>query len=273
MFHYINKGFHATLRQPFPVLVLFLYRFCWGIVLYKLCQSIVLPLLHRYPGDSGFESQTRLFLAEGQFVLLKTDISHSVIWLLAVLLVLRMVCTPLLNAGLFYSLSNTHFNAGYRFVRGIAEHWRSYTLLYAAKTALTLLPLWWISPKLQASFATAASYTDLAYGMLPQLGFLAVYSFLIHLLFVYLQFGRVQADSILRTLGTALRSLPLMLGISVLILLATALCSLAVLSSTIMWAGFWMLVVYQAYRFFQTLFSVWAIAAQHELYMTKAGWK
>lgn len=270
MFIYMKDGFRSAMRQPFPVLVLFLYRFGWGIGLYKLVQSVILPLLHRYPEQAGLASQNQLFLAEGQFVLLKTSISHSYFWLLLALLLIRMIGTPLFNAGLFFSLSHTEYNAGYRFVRGIAELWRSFTLLYLLRMALTLAPLWWVLPKVKASFFTAASYSDLVKDALPLAAIMLGYGFLLHLLFLYIQFGKARSDSLGRSVGTAIRCLPLMLGTAVLILLAAALCSLAVLTSSVIWAGFWMLVVYQGYRFFQTLFSVWGIAAQHELYAAKA---
>jgi hypothetical protein len=269
MFTYIKEGFRASLRQPFSVLVLFLYRFCWGIALYKLSQSVVLPLLHRYPDQSGFEAQSRLFLAEGQFVIFKTDISHSYLWLLAGLLAFRMVLTPLLNAGLFFSLTHTHLNAGYRFVRGVAELGRAYTVYYAVQVVLTLAPLWWVLPKLRDAFLGASSYTDLAKDLLPYASVMLCYGFLLHLIFLYLQFGRLRSESLTSSLGTALRSLPLILGIAAVLLLVSALMSLAVLGGTVMWAGFWALVMYQGYRFIQTLFSVWGIAAQHLLYSAK----
>lgn len=269
MFTYIKDGFRACLRQPFAVLVLFLYRFCWGVALYKLSQSVILPLLHRYPDQSGFEAQTRIFLAEGQFVLFKTDISHSYLWLLAGLLAFRMVLTPALNAGLFFSLSHTHLNAGYRFVRGVAELGRSFTVYYAAQVILTLAPLWWVLPKLRSSILQALSYTDLAKEVLPYAAVMLAYGFLLHLLFLFIQFGRIRSESLASSLGTAIRSLPLILGIAAMLLLVSALVSLAVLGGTMFWAGFWALAAYQGYRFIQTMFSVWGIAAQHRLYMTK----
>lgn len=270
MFKYIKAGFRSTLSQPFPVLVLFLYRFGWGIALYKLAQSYILPLLRRYPDSEGLESQTRLFLAEAQFVLLKTDISHSVLWLLLALLAVRMMLTPLLNAGLLFSLTNPHYNAGYRFVRGVAELWKSYALLYAGQTLLTLLPLWWVLPRMKAAFLSAGSYQEMAGELLPHLALLLGYSFVVRLVFLYLQLGRAESHSLPRSLGIALKALPIMLGVAALLFLIASLCSLAVLGSAIAWAGFWMLALYQAYRFIQTLFSVWGIASQQEIYKTRS---
>lgn len=269
MFKYIKTGFRSTLNQPFPVMVLFLYRFGWGVALYKLAQSLILPLLRRYPDVEGLESQNHLFLAEAQFVLLKTDVSHSVLWLLAGLLAARMLLTPLLNAGLLFSLTNPHYNAGYRFVRGVTELWKSYILLYAAQTVLTLLPLWWLLPRMKEAFLTARTYPEMAAELLPLLALLLGYSFVVRLVFLYLQLGRAEAHSLLHSLSIALKSLPLMVGVAGLLLLAASLCSLAVLGSTIVWAGFWMLVLYQAYRFIQTLFTVWGIASQQEIYKAR----
>ncbi|MDF2649748.1 MAG: hypothetical protein K0Q73_5553, partial [Paenibacillus sp.] len=47
---YIKSGFRAALRQPFATIVLFLYQMGWGILLYKLVQGVLVPLMHRYPG-------------------------------------------------------------------------------------------------------------------------------------------------------------------------------------------------------------------------------
>ncbi|MDF2934708.1 MAG: hypothetical protein K0Q90_81 [Paenibacillaceae bacterium] len=270
MFKYIKSGLRSTLNQPFSVLVLFLYRFGWGVALYKLVQSYILPILHRYPNVEGLETQTNLFLAEAQFVLFKTDISHSVLWLLAALLAIRMVLTPLLNAGVLFSLSNPHYNAGYRFVRGIKELWKSYTLLYTGQTLLTLLPMWWMLPRLKTAFLSARTYPEMASELLPLLALLLGYSFVVRLVFLYLQLGRATSHTAARSLGIAFKSLPVMLGVAALLLLAASLCSLAVLGSTIVWAGFWMLVLYQAYRFIQTLFTVWGIASQQEIYTARA---
>lgn len=271
MFTYIKDGFRASLRQPFPVLVLFLYRFVWGVTLYKLAQSVILPLLHRYPETGGFETQRRLFLAEGQFVLFKTDISHSYLWLLAGLLLLRMALTPFLNAGLFYSLANTQLNAGYRFVHGIARLGRAYSAYYSVQVVLTLAPLWWVLPELKDALLSASSYQGLLQSTLPYAGIMLIYGFLLNLLFLHMQFGHAHREPVMRSLGTAVRSLPLVLGIAVLLLLVTALAALLVLGGTLWWAGFWALVVYQGYRFLQTLFSIWGIASQYRLFTAKSG--
>lgn len=269
MSSYLKQGMLAAIRQPFLLVTLFLYRFAWGFFLYKICQSVVLPLLYRFPGNDVSETQVRLFLAEGQFVLMKTDISRSYLWLLLGIVIAKMVLTPILNAGILFSFANTQFNSGYRFFRGIVELSGTYALYYAAQMVLTLAPLWWIWPKVQAVFLKGGPYETIIRGALPYAGLMLGYGFLLHLLFLYLQFGKAWANPILRTLGTASRSLPAILGIAVVITAITVLLSLAVLGAVLLWAGFWALALYQAYRLVQTLLSLWGIASQHQLYKTK----
>jgi len=271
MITFLKEGWKAAARQPFLVLTLFLYRFAWGFGLYKLAQSIILPLMYRHPGslEGVPASQLQLFLAEGQFILLKTDISHSYLWLLLGLLLVRMVLTPLLNAGLYFSLANTRLNAGYRFVRGIRELGRSYYLLFAAQMALTLAPLYWVLPKAIRSISAARTYEALLWNALPYLGGMLVYGYLLHLLFMFLQFGRAWSAPLNRTLGTLLRHSPAILGMALLLLGGILLVSALVTGASLYWASFWTLVLYQAYRFLETLFGVWTIAAQHQLFKAK----
>lgn len=269
MISYLKEGWRAAVRQPFLLLTLFLYRFAWGLALYKMIQSVMLPLLHRYPGSGAPETQIRLFLAEGQFRLFKTDISHPYLWLLLWLLVLKLVLTPLLNAGILYSLSNVQYNAGYRFFRGIKELWRPYALYYFLQLALTFTPLYWVLPKAGGILATAVSYRSIASGLAPYLAGMLAYGFLIHLLFLYIQFGRVWGNPAVRTLNAAGRNLPAILGIALLVLVLTTLLTAAAVSASLLWAGFWALVLYQGYRFVHTLFNLWGIAAQHQLYKAK----
>lgn len=270
MVRYLKEGWRAAVRQPFVLLTLFFYRFVWGLVLYKIVQSVMLPLLHRFPGGvSG--TQIRLFLAEAQFRLLKTDISHPYLWLLLWLLALKLVLTPLLNAGIFYSLSNVQYNAGYRFFRGIKELWRSYALYYILQLALTLIPLYWVFPKADKVLASAVSYRSIVEGLFPYLAGMLAYGYLVSLLFLYIQFGRAWAKPVSRTLAAAARNVPAIVGIALLLLIFTVLLSAAAVSASLIWAGFWALVLYQVYRFVHTLFSLWSIAAQHQLYKAKTG--
>lgn len=268
MMRYIKEGWSAALQQRFALLTLMTYRFAWAFVLYALIRSVVLPLLHRYPGSIN-AAQSHLFAAEGEFRLFKTDIGDSYVWLLGGLLLTRMLLTPLLNAGLYYSLSNTHLNAGYRFVQGVRELGKPFFAYYVLQTILSLAPLAYVLPKATVLLRTGASFSAIAASLLPYAAALLAWGYAVRLLFMYIQFGRTDRQPLLRTLGACCRSFFRVLGVSLLLLALSLLLSAATMSATYLWAGLWTMIAYQAYRFVHTFFGMWEITAQHRLFQDK----
>lgn len=271
MIRYVKDGWKDALKQPFLLVTLFLYRFAWGVALYRIVQAIVLPLLHRYPGKDVSAAQVNLFLAEGQFRLLKTDVSHSTLWLLFWLLVIKMILTPLLNAGVYYSIATDQYNPGYRFFKGIAQLGKSFSLYYLIQMTLTLAPLYWLLPKISAAYHHAASYDAILLELLPySIGILA-YGYFLHLFFMYVQFGRAYASTLIESVGIAIRSALPLLGIAIATLFVSLLLSAFATASSLVWAGFWALVLYQAFRLVETLLTLWGITSQQRLFQAKAG--
>lgn len=259
------------MNQPFAVIALFLYRFIWGFTLYVLVKSVVEPLMYRFPDQNADPSQFRLFLAETQFQLLKTDLIMPYLWLLLGLLAARMLLTPFLNAGLYYSVAHTELNPGYRFFKGMKELGRSYFLYYLLQTALILVPLYLLLvPAMKKAWTSGTSYESILLAALPWIGGALAYCFLIKLLVMYLQFGRLGKQAMLPTLGVFLKCLAPMLMIALTVLAISFASSVVVLSASYIWAGFWALVLYQLYRLVETFFDVWAVTSQHALFSRKS---
>lgn len=266
---YMKSGYRAALRQPFAVIVLFLYQMGWGALLYKMVQSVLVPLMHRFPGNGQPQQTLHLFLAESQFQLLKTDLSHSYLWWLAALLATRMLLTPLLNAGIYYSLIHTDQNAGYRFFKGISEMWLSFFLCYAVRIALSLLPLVWLIPKAESILAQGASYENVAVAMLPWLAGMLAYGFLMHLLFMHLQFALAAGSGILSTLLAFVRHLLPIAGIALLLLIGSGLLTGVSAIASYIWAGLVALLIYQLFPLFNMFLQMWVLASQYQLWSAK----
>lgn len=265
----MKTGLRAALQQPFAVIALFLYQMGWGALLYKLVQSVLVPLMHRFPGGGQPKQAMQLFLAEGQFQLLKTDLSHSYLWWLAALLGARMLLTPMLNAGVYYSLTHRHQNAGYRFFKGIKELTLPFLITYFVRMVLSLLPLLWLLPKVQTIYAHTTSYEEAALQMLPWLLGLLSYGFLLNLLFMYVQFAIAARIGIISTFITFIRySLPI-LGLALLILLISGLLTGITVTATYIWAGLVALLIYQLYPLFNMFLQMWAITSQYQLWTAK----
>lgn len=269
MLQHIKLGWRAALRQPFAVLVLFLYRFAWGFALYELVKSVIIPLLHRYPGNVS-PDRVHLFLAEIQFQLTKTDLISPYLWLLVGLLGARMLLTPFINAALYYSVEYTRLNNGYRFFKGIKELYKSFLLYYLLQTAVTLGPLYFLIPKVKSIFLQAVSYESLLMNLLPWIAGCLVYGFLVRLAVMYLQFGRTANRPLLQSMTCLIKGLLPVIGMAVILLLLSFLLSLTVLTVVFVWAGFWAVLLYQLYRFAETFISVWGITSQHQWYTSQS---
>lgn len=270
MWNWIRSGWSMAVRQPFAVCALFMYNLIWGLLLYKLIQSIAVPLLHRYPGHELSKEAVHLFWVEGQFQIMKTDLLQPYLWWGLGLLLLRMVLSPLLNAAVIYSLQHTNLNAGYRFVEGIRSLSVPYLILYVVQMTLTLAPLFWLVPHVVKLFEVSRSYTDLGLGLLPSIGLYALYAFLLQLLFLFLQIGKADNKSLLYSIVFFLRNLLPILGLSIALLLCTLALSTAVAASSFLWAGFIALIGYQAYRLVHMFCKLWAITTQLALWQEKS---
>ncbi|GIP36547.1 hypothetical protein [Paenibacillus sp. J2TS4] len=268
MLQFIRLGWKSALRQPFVIMVLFLYRFAWGFALYELVKSVVVPLLYRYPGNASPE-RVKLFLAEIQFQLMKTDLIVPYVWLLLGLFAARMLLTPFLNAALYYSVEYTRLNNGYRFFKGMKELYKSFFLYYLLQMIITLGPIYFLIPIVKKMLSQAVSYEALLVHLLPWAAGLLIYGYLIRLAVMYLQFGRTANRPLFQSLACLLKGFLPILGIAAALLLLSFLISVAVLSVVFIWAGFWAILLYQLYRFVETFVSVWGITAQHEWYSSK----
>lgn len=269
MLSYLKRGLGSAARQPFAVTILFLYQFAWGVFLYKCIQSILVPLLHRYPGEDQGAAFQQLFWAEAHFQLVKTDLVIPYVWWLLGLMAIRLLITPLLNAGLYYSLVHTELNAGYRFVRGIKTLTLPFLGYYLLQILLFLIPLYFLINKGAALFHQTISYKSFLIDLLPWvLGYLA-FGYLLQLFFMYLQFGHVHHVPIMKRFLILLRSLLPMFITACCIMIISLAVTAAGWAASYMWAGLTALILYQVLTLIRLFTSVWAITAQYELWKEK----
>lgn len=255
-----------ALRHKYVLVVLFLYRLLWGFFLYRFVDSLVSPILARFPDDHPDPNALRLFLIEAQFRLLKTDIAHETLWLLAGLFLIRMAITPLVNAGLYYSFYHSDEGQGTRVLSGIRRRWKPVALLYALENVLLLLPAVWIAPMAKALFFADPSLQDWLRAMLPYLLAWAAWGFAVHLASQFMQFGAASGRGILQGLLRAFRvALPLC-GVSLAIIGLGAAASLVVTTAALLWTGFFAVALHQGFQLVRSLIALWTSASQYELW-------
>lgn len=270
MLRYVKDGFKTTTSQSFLILVLWIYHFAWGLALLVFVKSIVLPLMYRFPGGHMSHSASQLFLAEGQFRLMKTDISEPYLWTLFGLAAIRMLVTPLLNAGVYYSLHHSHLNSGYRFLQGIRQLGGAFFGYYAAQMVATLAPLYWLYPVAAKLFKEHYDYTSLGLALLPWAAGYAAYVYLIRLVFVYVQLGRTAEAGVWSSLWLFVRKLPVIAAAALTLLALSGAVTAAALSASLFWAGVSALVLQQLFHIVSMLFKLWTIAVQYHVYAANA---
>ncbi|MDF2961377.1 MAG: hypothetical protein K0S39_3112 [Paenibacillus sp.] len=269
MWKMIKSGWTMAWNQPFAVCTLFIYNLVWGLALYSIIRSVAVPLLHRYPGNELSRDAVQLFWVEGQFQIMKTDLIHSYLWWGLALLAARMLLSPLLNAGVYYSMEHTELNAGYRFIQGIRTLGLPFLGLYGLQMLLSLAPLYVLVPKVTDGYSKHFTLSSLAWDVLPLIGAYLLYLFLLQTVFMYVQFGKLNGKSPAHSLILLLRNALPVLLVAFTVLLLTCAITAAVMTSAMFWAGFAALAGVQAYRFIHMFCKMWAITSQYALWNTR----
>lgn len=268
---YVKTGWKTTKHHFYIVIFLFLYQLLWGFFLYRFVDSVVFPILRRYPNAHPSKSAVSMFYAESQFQLMKTDLIDFYAWMLLGLFVLRMVLTPFINAGLYYSIHHAEPKSGTLFLKGIQRTWKTTFLFYLIQMAAVIAPAYWAVPYAFKLYLGADSQTSLLIALLPIAAAWLVYGYMLQLILLYVQFGKVAQLSLFRSIGLSLRHLLPMIGLSLLLLLISGIAALLTASVSLIWAGLIALVLHQVYHLFRSLFKVWQIAAQYHLWSSKSG--
>jgi hypothetical protein len=242
-----------------------------------MVQSAVVPLLLRYPEPDAGELSTILFKMESQLGLSTNPEVHRYLWILGAMLLLRMLISPLIQAGLLYSLQ--HFNHSEErvpFIRGIKHLWKPMLLLHTIRTVLLLLPAYWLAPKLYSIFMDGFHSLQLLLPGIPYVAGWIVYGWVIHHALLYMQFGVSAPDGeggargTFQALWIALRQIMTLIGIAILLGGLHLLVFGAFTSASWLVTGLTGLILQQTYPLARCLLSLWKICAHFRLWQSNS---
>jgi hypothetical protein len=263
---WLGKGWDMTVRHRYVWVLLFLYRLMWGFFLFRLVDSVVTPILRRYPDLHPNADAIPLFLIEAEFRLFRTNLVDDLLWMFAGLLLVRMVLTPLLNAGVYYSFHHSSGEEGTQVLSGIRKAWKPVTLLYWLENALALLPAVWLLPLAKTRFLSVGSAAHWLQNLLPYAAGWLVWGFVLHLLFQSMQFGAVSREGIGKgALRALVRAMPLV-AVSLSMIGIGLAASAAVSAVSLVWSGFAAVVLHQAFHFVRSMLSLWTAASQYAVW-------
>lgn len=268
MIRYWKNGWNLAWQQPFVLIVLLVYHFAWGFALYRYVAAIVTPLLYRYPQE-GSVAATHLFWAEAQFRLTKTDLALPYLYGLVGLLLLRWLMTPLVNAGVYYSLHEKQWNAGYRFCQGVKALAGPFMVYALARLGLLLAPLIWIIPAAIRIAEQTLMPEQILLRLLPYaIGWIG-YGYIIQLLFIFIHIARMTSTRPGTTLAFFARHAGQILILGLVITVLSGLVASVAFYVSLWWAGFVALVCYQGYRFIVQFLKLWSITTQYQLWISR----
>lgn len=267
---YLSEGFKHVREHYFIVLFLFIYQLVWGMFLYKIVASAVIPLLKRYPDPSPHELSKALFWMEGQLSISSSPLVHQYAWLLILMFLIRMLMTPLIRAGLLHSLHHHENKAkSMAFFQGIKLHWKKTILLYFIEIVLLLIPAYWIVPAILPYLLAGISNLPVLMKVIPYLILWIIYGYVMRQLLLYLQFGFIGKHSSTGSIWVCIRfAIPVTL-ISLLLSSITFILFGSFTSVSLIWTGLLALVLQQSYHLIRSFMNVWKISSQFSLWQAK----
>lgn len=270
----IREGWFLVRQHMFIAALLFIYQLIWGYFIYQLVQSAVVPLLLRYPTDDVGELSTLLFKMESQLNLSGHEVQRY-LWILGGMLLLRLLISPLIQAGLLYSLQ--HFNSTEEripFIRGIKQLWKPMIMLHTIRTVLMFLPAYWLVPILYSTLLDSFHSLHLLIPGIPYVAGWLIYGWFVHHTVLYMQFGISDPEGegrIHRTfkgLWVALRRILAVTGIALILGAAHLLVFGAFTSASWFLTGLSGLILQQTYPLARSLLNMWKVCAHFRLWQS-----
>lgn len=269
MWEKVNQGFHLARTHPGLVVLFFLYQWAWGFALYRFIGSAVIPLMQRYPGWELGGEVRGIFFAESELNLMKTDIMHAWLWILLLFIIGRMLFSPLWNAGVYYTLMQDGTRTRRPFLTGIRKLGRSFTLLYALRMVLTIIPLYWLLPWWKHLYLSIFNLQGLVWSLVPWLIVYFIYTGWLRLLFMYIQFGVMCEQPLSATLSVIVRQTLPIGGIAATLFLIFGCWGSMQFSTSMILAGFTAIALTHIHYLVSSFFQIWKIGAHYSLWRSQ----
>ncbi|MCJ8015179.1 hypothetical protein MUG84_26270 [Paenibacillus sp. KQZ6P-2] len=268
---HISSGWKSLKNQFYIVIILFLYQLIWGYFLYRVVHSAVTPLLMRYPDPPPNELSQLLYYFEGKMSISTSSTVHSYLWILLGMFVLRMLFTPFINAGIFYGLHREREGElGLFFFQGMKLHGKVVFLFHLVEWLLIAIPAYWIIPKAYETLLRGAQLQTIALQVLPFVGAWLLYSYIVHQLVLFMQFGKTGGTGFLAPLWLCLRGALSLVGISLVLGALTLLLFSVCTGISLIWAGILSLILQQGYHLISCVMKIWCISAKFDLWHQQA---
>lgn len=268
---FIHTGWTSAKKQIPIAILIFLYQLMWGAFLYKIIQSAILPVLRRYPDPGPGQLSRLLFIMEGQLSLPGSHELRLYIGLLAGMVLIRIIMTPLIRSGIYHGLleERDEDGAGWLFFEGIRKRWKPVTLFYLLELLLTFAPAYWIFPRLYAELSPLISGDRQA--LLHAFLLLAAWALWIFMMkkgLEYMLLGYLSGSGVFSSLLWCVQRFPSIVVIAVILGGASLLTCVLCTTGSWIWTGIAGLILHQIYPLFSSFLAIWQTASRYHLWKT-----
>lgn len=269
----ITRGWQSMKEQFYILILLFIYRLLWGYFIYGFIRSAVVPILLRYPDNNagGSEMGRLLYYVEGQLSLNTDPEIRTWLWMLLGIVVLRLLISPFIRAGLLHELHQEQKGErGLFFFPGMKIYGFPVLIFSLIEWVLALLPFYWLAPKMYGLLLSSLLNYTLLLQLVPYVLVWLIYIFIVRLFLLYMQFGYTGGTGMFSSLFICLRSLIPAIGISIVLGAGGLLLLLVGGLTGLLCPGLPALLIRQLSPLPSTLFKMWGVAAQYHLWRSKA---
>jgi hypothetical protein len=266
MWSFAKQGWHTARNSRYLLLLLFVYQFLSGSLLYYAVKSTVVPILYRYPDDTMADTAVRHFVMESQFYLMKTDMITPYVWGLGLFVLLRMLLTPIINSGLYPAIIHRDGDSRKAFFRGVKTNAKPFSILYLLQNVFIVPPLVWLGSKVFAALMELNDDLSVFLTLLPYIFGWFVYQGLVKLAFMYMNFGVIDgirsSSAVRHWFRQSFGSIRLALVIAAI----ATMVGVLITTVSLFWAGLFAVILQLTYPLIRTLFKLWSISAQAHLW-------
>lgn len=272
----VRAGWRFVSKHPGLLLILGLYHAIWTGLGFRWIGSFIETLLSRYPGAELGEMAIQVFWAEAQFRIMKSNMLEPWLWLIGGILLLRMICHPLLHAGILYAVNmhQTRASSGHEqkssleklihsFKVGVQTLGAVFSMLYFIQIVLILLPLLWLVPQITSAWQSSFSVEAVLEHSLLSLTAYLMYILVIRALILFYMLKKTQANSIKphRMRLVNLSSLSKVILLSLLFIMTATLLSAGFSAVAAFWPGVLAIGLHLMFGFFRSGLLLWEISA------------
>lgn len=266
----LKAGWHFARKQPGWLWLLGLYLLLWGGIGYRWIQSFFAGFLSRYPGAELGDLPGQVFWAEIQFRIMKANALEPWLWLIGGILLLRMICHPLLYAGVMHTLMEhaagipTSQRTLFRSLReGIRKLGAIFSLYYFLQLLAVTLPLFWLVPRILSTLQTTLAAAPVLEQHVVELAAYVLYTWIVRAVILYVMIKKTQSLSS-DSKGLRLKGifhLFKVVSLSVLFVVAVTLLSLGFGAYALVWPGLAAIGLHLLFGFLRAGMLLWELSA------------